>query len=44
VHTMSGWGNLRERDNWEGLGVDGKIIWPSRDRLERRGLYCSGSG
>ena len=46
VHAMSGWEHLRERDNWEGMGVDGKIIleWSSRDRLERRGLDCSGSG
>jgi hypothetical protein len=46
VHTKSGWGNLGERDNWEGLGVDGKIIleWSSRDRFERRGPDCSGSG
>jgi hypothetical protein len=30
VHTMSGWGNLGERDDWEGLGVDGKILeWSS---------------
>ena len=26
MHAMSGWENLRERDNWEGMGVDGKII------------------
>ena len=45
VHAMSGWEHLRERDNWEGMGADGKILeWSSRDRLERRGLDCSGSG
>jgi len=46
VHAMSGWENLRERDNWKEIGVDGNTIleWSSRDRLERRGLDCSGSG
>ena len=45
MHTMSGWGNLREGDNWEGLGVDGRIIleWSAKDHLERRGLDCSDS-
>jgi hypothetical protein len=26
VHTGVWWGNLRERDNLENLGVDGRII------------------
>jgi len=26
VHTEFWWGNLRERENLEGLGVDGRII------------------
>jgi len=26
VHTVFWWGNLRERDNLEDLGLDGRII------------------
>ena len=26
VYTGSRWGNLRERDHWEGQAVDGRII------------------
>ena len=26
VHTESWWGNLRERDHLEDLGVDGRVI------------------
>jgi hypothetical protein len=25
VYTGFEWGDLRERDNWEGIGLDGKI-------------------
>jgi hypothetical protein len=26
VYTGFWWGDLRERDHWEGVGVDGRII------------------
>jgi hypothetical protein len=40
VHTAFWWGNLRERDHLEDLGIDEKIIlkWILKTRLGGRGL------
>jgi hypothetical protein len=48
VYTGFQWGNLRERDHFEGTGVDGKIIlrWVFRKWDERAwiGLIWLGIG
>jgi hypothetical protein len=46
VHTGFCWGDLKEREYLEDLGVDGSTILKriSRTFEERHGLYFSGSG
>jgi hypothetical protein len=46
VHTGFWWGNLRERDHLEDLGVDGMIIsrWIFKKWNRGLGVYRSASG
>jgi len=46
VHAGFCWGDLKEREHVEDLGVDGKIILKriSRALEGKHGLDCSGSG
>jgi hypothetical protein len=46
AYTGFWWGNLRERDNFEDLGVDGRIIlrWIFRKWDVGHGLDRAGSG
>jgi hypothetical protein len=46
VYTGFWWGNLRERDHFEGPGVDGRIIlrWIFRKWIGGIGLNLSGLG
>jgi hypothetical protein len=47
MHAGFWWGNLKERDNVENLGIDGRIIlqmYLKRNGMGGHGLDLSGSG
>jgi hypothetical protein len=40
VHTGLWWGNLKERDHLDDLGVDGRVILERFFKNERGGMEC----